>query len=296
MSSARGMRRRATLSVVGVTAIWGVTFPLNDLALGSVTPVELTLWRFVLAAAVLCASALRRRVAWRRSSLGAGIASGLALWAGYLTQVEGQRYVAPAIAGFLTGLSVVVVPLLVVAVGRRPSRRQLAGVALAGIALVVLSRPHGHAEVLGIALEGACAVFFAAQIVILEQMGDAGDSLATAAIQMGTIAVASLLVAPVLGSPIVPLHASAAALVAIAYDGLAASALAFVVQAWALAHADSVEISVVYGAEPVFAAVASLAFGFGGLGARVVVGGLAAVAAILLASVPPGGLQRRRIA
>ncbi len=286
------VRRRARAAVLGVTAIWGVTFPLNTLALGHVSPEALTFWRFCLAALGLGVVALvgRRRV--ERSSLIAGTTSGVALFGGYLAQVEGQRFVAPSIAGFLTGLSVVLVPLLVVALGRRPSRRQLLGIALAAIALLILSFPQGHASLLGVALELACALFFAAQIVILEQLGTPADAIVTSTVQMATIAVAALLTAPLVGGSLLPRHPGAVAVAAIVYDGVAASAVAFLVQAWALAHADSVEISVIYAAEPVFAVVASIAFGLGGLSLGAGFAGVLAMVAILLASVAPGEGRR----
>lgn len=287
-SPARG---RATWAVVGVTAIWGVTFPLNERALGSLGPVELTFGRFSVAALVLWVLALARGHRIDRRSVVAGVTSGLALFGGYLTQIEGQRFVSPTIAGFLTGLSVVVVPIFVMALGRRPSGRQLFGIVLAALALVVLSAPRGHASLVGIGLELACAGFFGAQIVVLEELGSPGDAMVTAALQMTTIAAATVVAAPLVGAGLVPTHVTPIAVTAVVYDGVLASALAFVVQAWALAHADSVEISVIYAAEPLFAALASLAFGYASLGLAVVVGGLLALAAMVLASVPPAAAR-----
>lgn len=284
-------RRRAAWAVVGVTAVWGVTFPLNERALGSVGPVPLTFGRFGVAAVVLWVLALARGHRVDRRSLLAGVVSGLALFGGYLTQIEGQRFVSPTIAGFLTGLSVVIVPILVMVVGRRPSVRQLVGILLAALALVVLSAPRGHASLVGIGLELACAAFFGGQIVLLEELGSPGDAIVTAALQMSTIALATVVAAPLLGAQLVPAHLTPIGVSAIIYDGVLASALAFLVQAWALAHADSVQISVIYAAEPVFAALASLAFGYESLGVPVVLGGTLTLGAMVLASVAPSAAR-----
>lgn len=284
-------RRLAALAVLSVTAIWGVTFPLNKLALASVDPVALTLWRFALAAVALGVVAVLGRRRLTRTSLWAGTLSGLALAGGYVTQVEGQRFVAPALAGFLTGLSVVLVPLGVLVVGRRPTRRQLVGIAIAVLALVVLTHPQGNGSLLGVGLELACATFFAAQIVILEALDAGGDPLVVAAVQMGTIALVAAGLGPVLGVGLIPHRAGIVGWVAILYDGLGASALAFLVQAWALAHASSVEISVLYGAEPLFAALSSVLFGYGGLGAATLAGGMLVVVAVVVTSTPPGTLR-----
>jgi len=289
-----GHRSVARVTLVAVTAVWGATFPLNAVALRTVSAPTLTLARFVLATAVIAAIAgARRRRLWpspRELWVGA-IAGGL-LFVGYLTQIEGQRFVAPALAGFLTGLSVVLVPVLLVLLGRRPSPSQLAGTAVALVGLVLLTGPGGSGSLLGEGLVLACALSFALQLVVLERIGGGIDPLRLTFWQMAMVAGASAVACWLLGAPIVPLHASTEAWVTIALDGVLASALAFFAQTWALRHLESIEVAIIYVLEPVFAAVAAV-IGLGDHeGALVWVGGVAVVGAMVLVSL---GGERWRV-
>jgi drug/metabolite transporter (DMT)-like permease len=281
-------RRRSTarVTLVAVTAVWGVTFPLNAVALRTVSAPTLTLARFVLATVVIAVIARVRglRLAPSGRELWVGAVTGGLLFGGYLTQIEGQRFVAPALAGFLTGLSVVLVPLLLLLLGQRPTAPQMLGTGLALVGLVLLTNPDGGGSLLGEGLVLACALCFALQLVALEQIGGGLDPLRLTFWQMAMVAAASVVACVGLGAPLAPLHASSEAWLTIALDGVLASALAFFAQTWALRHLESIEVAVIYVLEPVFAAFAAL-IGLGDhqealvwLGGAAVVGAMALVA------------------
>jgi len=279
-------RGGARVTLVGVTAIWGATFPLNAVALHTVSAPTLTLARFVLATVVIALIArLRGRRLWPSAhELWVGATTGGLLFAGYLTQIEGQRFVAPALAGFLTGLSVVLVPVLLVLLGRRPSRWQMAGTGVALVGLVLLTSPGGGGSLLGEGLVLVCALSFALQLVVLERIGGGLDPLRLTFWQMAVVAACSVVACVVLGAPLAPLHASSEAWTTVALDGILASALAFFAQTWALSHLESIEVAIIYVLEPVFAAVAAV-IGLGDhQGIIVWFGGLAVVAAMALVS------------
>ncbi len=127
---------------------------------------------------------------------------GLALFAGYAFQTAGLRLTTPAKAGFITGLSVVIVPLAAALVLRlSPGKAAWAGVSLATAGLALLSL-HGDLTVApGDALVLGCAVAFAAHILLTGRFSPRYDPLWLTFGQVVTVAILSGLAAVVFDRP-----------------------------------------------------------------------------------------------
>src|SRR5713226_8668678 len=110
MPAAPGLRVIPTVLLVGVTAIWGWTFVVVKDAIGRYPVFSFLGVRFALAALVLwlIVAALRLRI--RRA--GIGLAIGLVLALSYLFQTLGLRGTSVANTGLITGLFVVLTPIL----------------------------------------------------------------------------------------------------------------------------------------------------------------------------------------
>lgn len=281
--------RNARIALLAVTAIWGVTFSLNQVALHSISAVTLTFLRFLVASALLLIGFGMRRSFWQglhRAELVGGLVTGTLLFGGYLAQTEGQRYVSASLAGFLTGLSVVLVPVIFLALGRRPSNLQLVATVVAIFGLYLLANPQGNGHLLGVVLVLACAVLFAVQLVVVEHYSNSAVAVVRfTLLQMLTVTMLSAAIALRPGaSGLIPLHASGEAWATVFIDGIGASALGFLAQTWSLRWLNSIEISIIYSLEPVFAAlIAFLALGQNE-GLRVWIGGVVVVGAMILAS------------
>ncbi len=284
-------------AITSATALWGATFTLNKLALASMPAPTLTLWRFVVATAVIAIGWGYRRAFWRgitRRELGVGLLTGAMLFGGYILQTEGQYYISPSVSGFVTGLSVVLVPIFLLAFGVRLRAAHAAGAIAAGVGLYLLANPSGKVSILGTGLTLISAALFGLQIVVIEQLWKGGSPLRLVFFQMAWVAVLSAVACPLLGAPALAAGAKPIAWLTVAVDGVGASALAFLAQAWALTKLSSLEISVIYSLEPVFAvAVAGLVLGVT-LGMLDWLGGLTIVAAMgLVAWLPPAQTGRR---
>jgi drug/metabolite transporter (DMT)-like permease len=282
--------RSARIALLGVTAIWGVTFSLNQVALHSIGAVTLTFLRFLVASVLLCVVFGLRRSFWRglgRGELTGGLVTGTLLFGAYLTQTEGQRYISASLAGFLTGLSVVLVPIIFLALGRRPAKLQLAATIIAIIGLYLLAGPQAHGRLLGVALVVACAILFALQLVVVEHYSNTMVAIIRFTIlQMATVTLLAGVVAlrPD-GSGLIPLHASSEAWATVVINGIGASALGFLAQTWSLRWLSSIEVSVLYSLEPVFAAVIAFVALHQNESIRVWIGGMVVVAAMVLVSI-----------
>ena len=131
------MRQRSPLlALVGVTAIWGVTFVQVQDALALYPLFAFLAVRFAISALALAPFAWRSLRALPRAGLVAGVGVGVLLAVAYGLQTAGLERTTVASTGFITGLYVVFTPLLALAffgtsgparaVGRGRARRRWA--------------------------------------------------------------------------------------------------------------------------------------------------------------------------
>lgn len=290
---------QADLLLLLVTAIWGWTFPVVESATRSLPTFPFLALRFDLAAAVLAVLVWPRLVRARAPTWRAGALAGLFLFGGYALQTLGMGLNrSPAKAGFITGLSVVLVPALSrIWLRSAVSGQAWVGVALstAGLALMTLDgrlAPHpGDLLVLG----GALA--FALHVTAVARYAGTNDPAALAAIQVGTSALAAHVSAGLTGTwqPLAAVGASVWQAVAI--TGLLATALAFWLQNTLQPFTTPTHTALVFTAEPVWAAVFSWLLRGETLTGRAYVGGALIVLGMVLAEFPrpwPGASARRR--
>lgn len=246
----------ADLALLVVTLIWGSTFVLVQDIVRVLPPYRFLAWRFAVAGLAL--GALAGRCLWHvpRRDLLAGAGTGLFLFAGYALQTIGLQFTTAARSGFLTGLAVVLVPLLsVIILGRSPSWEAMVGVGLAAAGLYLLSWPKGgqvdRTILFGDMLTLGCALSFALQIVLV---GRYAPRMEPAVLSTTQILVVTLLSA--IFSLNEPFTGEATGWVwgGIIFLGLFATALGFWVQARAQRLTTPTHVALIFAMEPVFAA------------------------------------------
>jgi drug/metabolite transporter (DMT)-like permease len=153
-------RRTADIWLLFITFLWGLSFLVVKGALSFSGPYWFLFLRFTLAAAAMAVffrGALRRL---DRQSLWMGGSLALVLYGGFILQTAGLLYTTPAKSAFITGASVVMVPIF----GRlvfhsRMSREVVMGILVAFTGLYLLTRPDNLARInRGDVLTFACAV------------------------------------------------------------------------------------------------------------------------------------------
>jgi drug/metabolite transporter (DMT)-like permease len=130
---------RAALLLLTTTFFWGVTFTIVKDAINQVDVYVFLSQRFLLASAVMLPFALLRRDRMNRALLSHGFILGTLLFAAYAFQTVGLKYTSASNTGFLTGLSVVLVPLFDALFFRQPVGRSVrwgVGLALTGLLLL----------------------------------------------------------------------------------------------------------------------------------------------------------------
>jgi drug/metabolite transporter (DMT)-like permease len=293
MSIEREHRKELALALLlAATAAWGATFVVVKDAVTHTAVLSFLAWRFMLASGLLAVLRPRCLVRLGWKGWAQGILLGLSLAAGYVLQTFGLRYTSAAIAGFLTGLQMLFTPLLVWLLHRRrPAARVWVATLLAtgGLAMISL---RGLSFGLGEILTTASAAVFALQIVGLGHWSKAKDAYGLATVQLLTVAGCCLLASMPSGPPA---PASPGVWAAVVGTAVAATALAFVAQAWAQSQLSTARSAIVLTMEPVFAALVAWAVGEQ-IGWPVVVGGALVVSAMLVVGVAPSWGERQPLA
>ena len=254
----------ADLALAGIMAIWGSSFAILRSLLGTAqgSPLALVAVRMTLASALLTVYlALFRpqdlKALLRRDLLRDGLFAGALLGIGFLLQTEGLSRTTASRSGFLTGVLVVLVPLLEFALFRkRPSPPALLGVLLAFAGITALSAPWTDANaptLLGDTLTLGCAVVFAGQIVALGRIAPRHPVLPLLLLQLATTGALAALAGPLI--EVQHLSGEPGLWLALVYLSLFATLLAFGVQTWAQKILPPVRVALLSSLEPVFAAL-----------------------------------------
>ncbi len=187
-------RKIAYGSLVIVAVVWGATFPIIKLSLTYIDPISFLLFRFAIAAVVLLPFVIKKMN--KRDAI-YGTIVGIPLFLGYVTQTVGLQYTSPSMSGLITGIYIVLTPILSIFIlrnGLDMVKIYLAVAAFVGMALMTISSTSG--EALGNLLTIATAFCYALQLVLTEKYLKTGNPLVFTFFQLIVVAVLSLLISP----------------------------------------------------------------------------------------------------
>jgi len=274
-------QRKAELTLVFLTMIWGTTFIATRIALTEISPLMLLGIRFTIGFLALFILFFPRMRRITRMDVRAGIVLGLLFFVGNVLQTTGLKYTTAGVSGFITALSVVMVPpIALVVLKEKPRAGAIVGVILAIIGLAFLTLGDSLSAGIGELLTVGCAIAFAFHIVYVTKYGALTEPTVMVAVQLGLSAVAAFAMAGLTGTVATP---SPAALKAGIYLGLAATAFAFVVQVYAQRLTTATRAALIYTMEPVFAALFAYLIAGEVIGPRGLVGCALILAGTLIA-------------
>lgn len=255
--------RWGLMALLVVTLVWGTTFPAMKLLSAQLDALQIIWGRFAIALLVLAPLWWGMRRSERRWGLLLGALLFLAFW----LQIEGLARTSSNRNAFVTGLNVLVVPIIAMAaLGRRYGWRLWAACALAcaGMALMFHENEPWN---LGDSLTLASTVFYAIYILTLEESARRTllqplRATRMAAAQASVMLAASTALLLLRGGelPLARLPSlDVEALMALLYLGLLASVVVVTLQAWGQQRVDAMRSAIVFGLEPVFAALTAWA-------------------------------------
>jgi drug/metabolite transporter (DMT)-like permease len=273
--------------LVLVTLVWGLTFPILKVATQSLSGVEISALRFLLAAACMAPFFWRvPRHTWRDGA----VLGALALLS-YVGQAYGLQFISSNRSAFLTSLNVIMVPLLAWAVGTRPSGAVFVAALLACLGIGLMSFD-GGAHFLADTATILCALAFAVYVLFLSGRAQLHQAHQLAAAQMGVMALLGALWmfadSGLAAVQTLPERIPFEVLLGLLYLGLVASAGMFFLQALAQRHVRAEQAALVYALEPVFAAVFAWWWLAESLTPRATAGAALVLLAVVLSELKPG--------
>ncbi len=180
-----------------------------------------------------------------------GLLAGAFLCAGYVFQTWGLQGTTASKAAFITGMFVVITPILQAVILRHvPRWPTVAGVAFAVVGLALLSGGSTGGWNVGDTRVLVCAVAYSAHMIVLGSIGRRHDALPLTLVQ---IAVTALVCGGVaVATEPIALPESRSVWVALIVTGVLASAVAFAVQTYAQRHIPPARTALILITEPAF--------------------------------------------
>ena len=282
-------RFKAHAALLACSFLWGVTFVVVKNALADISVFAYLAARFVLGALPMIwiyrddLRKITRDEAW------AGLQLGLFMFGGYAFQTAGIARTTPSKAAFITGLSVVLVPVFLAAFWRK----KIGGWAWAGavasfIGLYLLTVPEtGLAELnRGDVLVMGCAVLYALQIILIARY--------TGKYSLGALSCLQVILSGMLATIAVPiLNATGWEHFFVRYTfqmefgvmvtAIFTTALAYPLLVWGQRHTTATNTALILTFEPVFAAITSFLVLHERLGGRPLAGAALILAGICIA-------------
>jgi drug/metabolite transporter (DMT)-like permease len=273
----------AAIALILVAVSWGAAFVLMKDAINAQPFYDFLATRFTIATLIMIAVRPQVLRAMNAEMLKKGFVLGLLLGGGYITQTIGLEMTTAAITGFVTGLYVVLTPLLAWLLLREAvERKVLIGVSLATVGLGLISITGFSVEV-GQLWVVLCALLFAAHIIGLGKWSAGLNTYALTVVQLGVVSLLSWGGALVDGYQAPP---NGDVWFAILFTAVFATAIAFFVQTWAQSHMDASRVAIILTSEVVFAAAIAVMVGQEELMLKTIIGGALMIASMLVAEWP----------
>lgn len=245
---------KADISLLVVTLSWGASFILTKNSLNSLDTFNFLAIRFFIAFSISSLIFYRNMKKINKNTVKYGAIIGIILFSGFALQTIGLNYTSASKSAFITGFSVVLVPLLSsILLKKAPQKQSVAGAFLALIGLALLSLNGSLSLNIGDLYTLICSFSFALHIIVVGKYTVEIDSIALAIIQIGTVAVLSLFTSIIVEQPIIP--SVGTVWVNIFILSIVCTSGAFIIQNIAQKYTTPTHTALIYTSEPVFAAI-----------------------------------------
>ncbi len=272
---------KADLALLFVTVGWGASFILTKNALADLPTFNFLAIRFLIAFALSIVLFAGRLKNLNRKTLISSAIVGTILFTGYALQTIGLHFTTTSKSAFITGFSVVLVPLITAMfLKKRPETPAVAGSAMALLGLGLLTLDGSLTINSGDLLTLIAAIAFALHIIAVGHYTAGCDSLMLGIFQIGVVGILSLITSFIVETPIIP--GAGPVWINVLLLSIFCTAGAFIVQSIAQQYTTATHTALIYSGEPVFAAI----FGYlmigdvlthqGFVGAALILGGMLA--------------------
>ena len=249
----------AQIGLLFVAIIWGITFVIVKAALNDAPPFSFAALRFGLATLITLLIVNKNIITITKNEIIGGILCGFLLFLGYAFQNFGLMNTTATKSAFITSVSVLIVPLLLVAMDiQKVKLRIWLAVVLATFGLYLLILPGGGINI-GDVITFGCAVSFALHIIAQDNyLKKEIRLLPFICIQLAFVTLISFIHAQVFEPEAIIW--STRLTYAIIITGIFATLIAFLIMVWAQKILNPSETALIFAMEPVAAALFAMVF------------------------------------
>lgn len=275
---------KADLSLLGVTIGWGASFILTKNTLDTLSTFNFLAIRFLIAFTISSLIFYKKMIRIDKNTIKYGSLIGFILFVGYALQTVGLNYTSASKSAFITGFTVVLVPIVsALYLKKMPEWFAILGaiMALIGLGFLTLNGSLGLNN--GDLYTLIAAFFFAMHIIKVGEYTVEVDSISLAIIQIGTVGILSLIISLALENLGIPREFGV--WVNILILSLVCTAGAFIVQNAAQKYTTPTHTALIYTGEPVFAAIFAYLISGEILSTKGIFGGVLILMGMLIAEV-----------
>jgi drug/metabolite transporter (DMT)-like permease len=251
---------KAELSLLAITIFWGASFPIMSIALKDVPPYTFIALRNLLGALLLAIVFYKRLKNINKKLILGATFIGVSLFLGSVFQMVGLVYTTPSKSGFITGLNVIFVPIILVVVFKqRPDRKTILGIIVSIVGLLLMSSSGINGFNMGDVLTLICAICFSAQILLVDKYTKEVDPILLTILELAVVGILALI--PSIFVDKLQVNINGFSVFAIGFTTIFCTAIAMIVQNKMQKHTNPSHAAIIYLAEPVFGAIFSVFIG-----------------------------------
>ena len=276
----------AHITLTFVTLIWGITFTIVKDTISFIDVYIFLFQRFLLAFLLFIPFVIFYKKEFHKKTFTHGLILGTLLFLAYAFQTIGLKYTLAANAAFVTGLNVVIVPIINSLLFKKyiPLNAKIGSVISSiGLALLCINNDFNINK--GDIIVFFCAIFVALHIIYTDKYTKHNNAFNLAFVQMGTIALLSGICAIFYGNGLKLFVIHKNTIWAIILCSVFASNFAFWAQTYFQRFTIPTKTAIIFCGEPVFAAIFAYFYGGEILTLRSIFGGLLIIFSMIISEV-----------
>lgn len=246
---------KADLALLFVTVGWGASFILTKNALAHLATFNFLTIRFFIAFVFSFIVFRKRMLKLNKETIKYGVILGAILFSTYAFQTVGLNYTTASKSAFITGFSVVLVPVFsAFIIKSKLDVKSYISVALAftGLALLTINQSISNINI-GDIYTFFCAIICAFHLILVGKYTVKVESISCAIIQIGTVGLLSLITSFIFEKPTLTSNFSAWASILVL--SIVCTSGAFIIQMVAQNFTSPTHTALIFTGEPVFAGI-----------------------------------------
>ena len=246
-------KTKGILLLLVTSLIWGLAFIFQSAAAESINAFLFNGLRFIIGSICFIPLLYKYKIRFNRRTILIGFITGLFVFGGMNLQQYGLQFIEASKAGFLTTIYLIIVPAInYILFKEKTTSRVVISAIIVLVGIFFLTNANSGLEYGDLVIIGS-SLFFALQIVFINQFGQQCDIYLFSFTQYLTVGIISLVVSILTNS--FSLESIYNARISLIYTGILSTAVAYTFQTVGQKHIEPTVASIILSFESVFAAI-----------------------------------------